>query len=84
MNWSIETDKKIERDVAYTEGYNGGVLFGKAQGIELGIEQKERDVILNLFEKGYDLNDISDILKLSINKVQDIIDSSNIPVTKTR
>ena len=80
MDWSIETDKKIERDVAYTEGYNGGVLFGKAQGIE----QNQRDIILNMFEKKYALSDISDILKLSIDKVQEIIDSSYTQVAKTR
>jgi len=45
-------------------------------GVEDGIEQKERSIVLNMYNRRYDLKSISEVLNLSVNKVKEIIDSN--------
>ena len=42
-------------------------------GIDKGIEQEKKNIVLNMFNKKFDLKTISDISKLSISKIKEII-----------
>ena len=46
-------------------------------GKELGIEQNRREIIMSMYEKGYELSEISQIVKVDISKVGQIIKESN-------
>ena len=46
-------------------------------GIDQGIEQKQREMILEMYNKNIDIKDISDISKLTLKEVQAIIDARN-------
>ena len=46
------------------------------KGIEKGIEQEKKDIILNMIKKDMSVNIISDIVNLPIEKVQEIINNN--------
>jgi predicted transposase/invertase (TIGR01784 family) len=56
---------------------------GREEGIEIGIEkgraetiiEKNREFVLRMFNRNYDIATISDLTGLSLEKVQAIIDS---------
>ena len=48
---------------------------GEQSGIEKGIEKKENDIVLNMYEEKFDLKSISKITKLSIDKIKEIINN---------
>ena len=49
-----------------------------SMGIDMGMEQKQREMIIDMYNKHIDIKDIADISKLTIEEVQDIIkDSQN-------
>jgi predicted transposase/invertase (TIGR01784 family) len=45
----------------------------KEQGIEQGIEQEKRLVVIRTYEKGLPLTDIAQIAELSVEQVEQII-----------
>ena len=63
----------MEENILREESYH----FGKEDGIKEGIEQKENDIILNMFNNKFDLNIISKIVKLPIKRIKEIIKCSN-------
>ena len=48
----------------------------KDEGIALGIEQKQNEMVLNMFNKGWNIDLISEGTNLSINEVNNIIKNS--------
>ena len=53
-------------------------------GVEDSIEQKERDVVLNMYKDKVPLNLISKYNNLSIDKIKGIINSSDFEFSKIR
>lgn len=63
----IEDAKETAKEEGYTEGYD--------LGVEQGIEQKEKELIINMKDKGISIELISEISKLSIEEVEKIINN---------
>jgi len=80
--WALTDLGKHE---GFKAGYAEGMLEGKQEGIEQGIkegvqqgiQQKETEIILNMLNKGMDINLISEITGLSIEKIKQINSSNN-------
>ena len=70
-------------DYAHEEGREKGREEGRAEGREKGraegraetIIEKDREFVLRLFNRNYDMPTISDLTGLSLKEVQTIIDS---------
>ena len=48
---------------------------GHVAGLEQGLEQKEHEIVVNMKEKGFALEVISDITNLSIDKIEKILEN---------
>ena len=64
--------RRLDREEAVEEGYSAG----KADGITLGIEQKQTEMIINMHEKNIDNKTIADVSNISIDEVKKIIESN--------
>ena len=62
-------DRRIEENLAKHEAYFEGV----DAGIEVGVHENQKQVVLNMYNKKYDLKSISEITELSIQEVENII-----------
>lgn len=62
-------DRRIEENLAKHEAYFEGV----DAGVEAGILENQKQVVLNMYNKKYDLKSISEITELSIQEVENII-----------
>ena len=51
----------------------------REQGIEQGIEQEKRLVVIRTYEKGLPLTDIADITELTVEEVEQIIAAYKAP-----
>ncbi len=89
LKWGRSYDPEEEKERIYQtainlakndgreEGKQIGLELGIERGIERGIEQKEQEIIMSMYKKGYELSEISQILNLNISKVEQIIADSN-------
>ena len=50
-----------------------GIEQGLEQGLERGITQKQEEVIFKLYQKGKSVEEIADLLDLSIDEVRKIL-----------
>ena len=66
----IEAVKK-----AREEGLKQGIEQGIAQGIAQGVEQTKKEMVINMYNKKYNLEDISDIANLRIEDIKNIVDN---------
>ena len=66
-------DERIEESLRNHDAYENGKDEGFYNGVEQGIEQKQTEMILNMYNKKMSLEDISEISNISIEKVQSII-----------
>jgi len=57
--------EEIEEFVAMHEAYRSGLL------------EKERETIINMHNKNYKLEDISDVINLPIDEIKEIINENN-------
>ena len=72
-------DEKYLKEVEImTEGMERYFLDQQAyeMGEEKGIEKRDNDIVLNMYEEKFDLKSISRITKLSINKIKEIINNN--------
>ena len=60
----LNTEKKIN--------YEKGIEDGIEKGIEKGIESNQKEMVLNMLNKGLELSLISEITNLSIEKINQI------------
>ena len=58
-------DQRIEDNLARQEGY--------FEGIEEGIEKKQKEIVLNMHNKNYKIEDISEITNLSVEQINEIL-----------
>ena len=61
--------RRLDREEAVNEGYNSGKLDG--------IEQKQTEMIINMYNKKFDINTIAEISNLSIEEVNNIIQNNS-------
>ncbi|MGM9581327.1 MAG: hypothetical protein ACI3U2_08855 [Anaerovibrio sp.] len=69
--WNIERNNI--RVAALAEGMNLGISRGRNEGINLGILQKETQVVLSMFKRNMPVEDIADISDLSVEQVNEIL-----------
>ena len=60
--------RRLDREEAVEEGYSAG----KADGITLGIEQKQTEMIINMYKDNLDLNVIAKYANTSVDNVKEI------------
>jgi predicted transposase/invertase (TIGR01784 family) len=73
----IDTSEEVgfEKGMAkgMAKGIAKGIVEGEIIGIEKGIEKKEIEIVTNMNNEGFDIDVISKITKLSIEKVKKIL-----------
>ena len=69
-----QTTINLVKKRALEDGKELGIAEGKELGIEVGIEQKEQEVIISMYEEGYDIVTISKIVKVPTSKIEQIIE----------
>ena len=68
-----ELDYTTAIKTAKEEGLEQGLEQGIEQGLEQGITQKQEEVIFKLYQKGKSVEEIADLLDLSIDEVRKIL-----------
>ena len=53
--------------------YTTAIKSAKEEGLEQGITQKQEEVIFKLYQKGKSVEEIADLLDLSIDEVRKIL-----------
>lgn len=83
-NFSNRITKPIKKDVMnglevlMKKGFDQGIELGLEQGIEQGVEQGIQKGVIALFEKGFDMEAIAEMLDLDLEFVEKtIIDIEN-------
>ena len=51
------------------------IEIGREEGREEGIKENTREIIINMYNKNFDLNVISEITKISVKEVEEILKS---------
>ena len=60
--WDWNVAKEVWQEEAWEDGMEKGVAIGEARGVAIGEARAEAN-ILDLMVKGYDVNQIKEILK---------------------
>ncbi len=68
----------VKTDYLYNKGIEKGIEQGIEKGIEKGIERDKIDVVFNARLKGLSIDLIADIVKLPVDRVQQILKKMNI------
>ncbi len=78
---TFEQELRDSQDMWYEQGIVQGIEQGMKQGIEQGMAQginkNKKDVVLGMNAKGLSISDISDIVKLSISQVNEILETNS-------
>ena len=69
IRWIEEATKNR----AWEEGLEEGTKQGIEQGIEQGVVETKKNIILEMIKKNISINDISDIIKMSVEDIKKII-----------
>ena len=77
--YDIEIDDQMREDVSEMCNLGQGVFEagearGEARGITQGVAQEKARIILNMFQKGYSLDQIADITDKTIEEIETIIE----------
>ena len=68
LEWDAEQRARID--------YNSGITYARRQGMEQGQEKEKMEIALNMYKAGLSLDMISRITSLSINQIQEIIETN--------
>lgn len=63
------------KEQAYVEGTENGIAIGKQEGITIGKREGIAETIIKMYRKGYEAEQISDILDMEVEKVREIIEN---------
>ena len=71
------------KEQAYVEGTENGIAIGKQEGITIGKQEEITigkregiaETIIKMYRKGYEAEQISDILDMEIKEVREIIEN---------
>ena len=65
-------DDRLEENLRKHDDYNNG----KYEGIDIGIEQKQTEMIINMYNDGLELKQISKYANIPIEEVNNIIENN--------
>ena len=57
------------------EGTENGIAIGKQEGITIGKREGSAETIVKMYRKGYEAEQISDILDMEVEEVREIIEN---------
>ena len=63
------------KEQAYVEGTENGIAIGKQEGITIGKREGIAETIVKMYRKGYEPEQISDILDMEVEEVRKIIEN---------
>lgn len=63
------------KEQAYVEGTENGIAIGKQEGITIGKREGIAETIIKMYRKGYESEQISDILDMEVEEVREIIEN---------
>ena len=63
------------KEQAYVEGTENGIAIGKQEGITIGKREEIAETIVKMYRKGYEAEQISDILDMEVEEVREIIEN---------
>ena len=63
------------KEQAYVEGTENGIAIGKQEGITIGKREGIAETIIKMYRKGYEPEQISDILDMEVEEVREIIEN---------
>ena len=63
------------KEQAYAEGTENGIAIGKQEGITIGKQEGIAETIIKMSRKGYEVEQIGDILDMEVEKVREIIEN---------
>ena len=63
------------KEQAYVVGTENGIAIGKQAGITIGKREGIAETIIKMYRKGYEAEQISDILDMEIKEVREIIEN---------
>ena len=63
------------KEQAYVEGTENGIAIGKQEGITIGKREGIAETIVKMYRKGYEAEQISDILDMEVEEVREIIEN---------
>ena len=63
------------KEQAYVEGSENGIAIGKQEGITIGKREGIAETIVKMYRKGYEAEQISDILDMEVEEVREIIEN---------
>ena len=63
------------KEQAYVEGTENGIAIGKQEGITIGKREGIAETIVKMYRKGYEAEQISDILDMELDEIQEIIEN---------
>ena len=63
------------KEQAYVEGTENGIAIGKQEGITIGKQEGIAETIVKMYRKGYEAEQISDILDMEVEEVREIIEN---------
>ena len=63
------------KEQAYVEGTENGIAIGKQEGITIGKREGIAETIVKMYRKGYEAEQISDILDMEVEEVRKIIEN---------
>ena len=63
------------KEQAYVEGTENGIAIGKQEGITIGKREGIAETIIKMYRKGYEVEQISDILDMEVEEVREIIEN---------
>lgn len=63
------------KEQAYVEGTEHGIAIGKQEGITIGKQEGIAETIIKMSRKGYEAEQISDILDMTAEEVREIIEN---------
>lgn len=57
------------------EGTENGIAIGKQEGLTIGKREGIAETIVKMYRKGYEAEQISDILDMEVEEVREIIEN---------
>ena len=63
------------KEQAYVEGTENGIAIGKQEGITIGKREGIAETIIKMYRKGYEAEQISDILDMEGEEIRKIIEN---------
>ncbi len=74
--YDYDMDIEVQREEALERGMEKGKLEGIQQGMQQGIHKNQKNIVLNMVSKGFDMQTISESTDLDIWEVQKIKENS--------